>query len=386
MAQRRHEVFDAALALVLLAVGLGDLFGHVFGGVFPGSRWVHLPLVVGMSAPIAFRRRWPLATLLAVAVLQSIWVFGLYSVDQQPPLEPFVALLIAVYSAAAYSDGRAARAAWLTVALGVLTDIPSLIAGKPLGNVAGPDVTLLIAFSLGLGFARNRRRARRHEQRAAEAEQAAAQAAERAAADERARIARELHDAISHDVSAIVLQAAAERQALASDTSQTERTLEAIESTGREALTELRRMLGALRQTGPDNPLSPQPGLAQVPELVSRANDAGIQVQLIIDGEPSKLPTGIELAAYRIAQEAITNVIKHAAGATAQIIVRYRNDAVEIDVHNSRPSSPGPQLAGSGHGLVGMRERVAFYRGTFTAGPDPDGGFRVSAVLPLGAA
>ncbi|MGH8960899.1 MAG: DUF7134 domain-containing protein [Jatrophihabitantaceae bacterium] len=129
---------------VLLATGLIDLFTGALGGVFPGSQWVHLPFIIAMAAPVAWRRRWPLATLLVVAVVQSIWLFGLYPLDQQPPLEPFVALLIAVYSASAYADGRAARAAWVTVAIGVLSDIPSLIEGKPIGNVAGPDVTLLI--------------------------------------------------------------------------------------------------------------------------------------------------------------------------------------------------------------------------------------------------
>src|SRR5579875_2365571 len=137
IARRRHDVFDGALAVALVTIGLVDLFTGALGGVFPHGRWAHLPFAIAMSAPIALRRRSPLGTLVTVAVIESAWVYGLYPVEQQPPLEPFVALLIAVYSAAAYAEGHALRAAWVTVAIGVLSDIPSLVAGQPLGNAVG---------------------------------------------------------------------------------------------------------------------------------------------------------------------------------------------------------------------------------------------------------
>jgi signal transduction histidine kinase len=384
-ASTRHAVFDAALAGALVVIGLIDLFGSALGGVFPGSHWVHLPFVVFISAPIAWRRRWPLATLIVVAVVESVWVFGLYPIHQPPPLEPFVALLIAVYSAAAYAEGRAARAAWVTVALGVLSDIPSLVAGKPIGNVAGPDVTLLIAFSLGLGFARSRRRAEAQELRAAQAEREAAEAAERAVAEERARIARELHDVISHDVSMMVVQASVERRVMASDPSMTAQTLENIETAGREALAELRRMLGVLRKSGQDSPLAPQPGLGQLPDLIARASEAGVGVRVVLEGEPSELPAGLDLAAYRIVQESLTNIVKHAPHSAAEVTVRYDPDAIDLAIRNDAPSKPGPNLSGAGHGLIGMRERVAVYGGTFESGPCPDGGYHVHARLPLAA-
>ncbi|MGH8960833.1 MAG: sensor histidine kinase [Jatrophihabitantaceae bacterium] len=387
VAARRHEAFDVLVAAVLLGAGLVDLYSGVLGGVFPGSRWVHLPFVIAMSVPIAWRRRWPLGTLLVVAIVQSIWLFGLYPLDQQPPFEPFVALLIAVYSASAYSDGHAARAAWVTVGLGVLSDIPSLIEGKPIGNVAGPDVTLLIAFSLGLGFARSRRRADAQERRAAQAEQEATEAADRAAAEERARIARELHDVISHDVSLMVLQASVERRVSPQDSASTAQTLESIEATGREALGELRRMLGVLRKSGESAPLRPQPGLAQLLELVEHARQAGVLVDLSIEGEPAPLPAGVDLAAYRIVQESLTNIVKHAGGSTARVTVRYAVDAVEIDVSNAATTTAAavPMPTG-GHGLLGLRERAVLYGGSFEAGPQSSGGFRVRARVPVAGA
>jgi len=382
----RHQAFDAALTVVLLATGLVDLFTGALGGIFPGSRWVHLPFILGMAVPVFWRRRYPLPTLLVVAVVQSIWVFGLYPLDQQPPLEPFVALLIAVYSASAYADGRAARAAWVTVGLGVLSDIPSLIEGKPIGNVAGPDVTLLIAFSLGLGFARSRRRADAQERRAAQAERDAAEAAERVRVEERARIARELHDVISHDVSLIVLQAGVERRVSGTDDSPTGQALASIESIGRDALGELRRMLGVLRKPDGDAPLHPQPGLRDLPALVAQVREAGLAVDLVVEGEPVPVPSGLDLAAYRIVQESLTNVAKHATGATARAVIRYLADGLELEIVDTGTSTPAAALVpAGGHGVVGMRERVGLYGGTLDVRPHPGGGFRVTARIPLPA-
>lgn len=380
----RHEAFDVALAAVLLLASLADLFSHALGGVYPHGVWAHLPFVVLTSLPVAFRRRWPLGALIALAVPQSVWIYGLYPLDQQPPLVPFLQLLVVVYTAAAYSDGHAARAAWVVVALGIGTDIPTLAIGKPLGNVAGPDISLLIAFSVGLGFARIRRRADAQEQRAILAEQDRLEAVASAAAEERARIARELHDVISHDVSLMVLQASVERRVGASDDS-TMQTLANIESSGRAALAELRRMLGVLRKTD-EAPLSPQPGLAQLPDLVEQARAAGLPVHLVLDGEPVALPAGLDIAAYRIVQESLTNAAKHAAGATVTATIRYADGTLDIDVTDD--GSPDPTrmpLPTGGHGLVGMQERVSLFGGTLEAAPATDGGFRVRARLPLPA-
>jgi signal transduction histidine kinase len=351
--------------------------------VFPGPRWAHLPFLVLTAVPIVVRRRRPLLALIAVGVAQSLWIYGLYPMSQQPPITPFLALVIAVYSAAAYADGTAARAAWITVALGMLSNIPALVAGQSIGYVAGPNVTLLIAFSLGLGFARSRRRAEAEQRRAAQADADRAAAAEQAAAAERARIARELHDVISHDVSLMVLQASVERRVLANERSQTGQALEAIEATGREALAELRRMLGVLRKNADDAaPLRPQPGLATLPALVAQARDAGVDVTLSVDTDLT-LPPGLDIAAFRIVQEALTNVAKHAHGAAATVRVSHVGDALDIEITDDGATKADAVLLPSGgHGLIGLRERVALYGGTFLATPRPGGGFRVHVRVP----
>ena len=377
--ERRRDAFDALLGVALLAASLADLFGHVLQGVFPHSVWAHLPFVVAMSGFVFVRRGQPVVALVGLGIVQSAWLYGLYPLDQQPPLIPFVQLLVVVYSAVAYADGRAARAAWIVVVLGIATDIPSLVIGKPVGNVAGPDVLLALAFALGLGFAKIRRRAAEHEHRAVVAEAERSRAAERAAADERARIARELHDVISHDVSMMVLQASVERRVAGDSAGE---ALASIEATGREALAELRRMLGVLRKDDEHPALTPQPGLAQLPELADKARAAGLPVQLVVDGDPVTVPAGLDIAAYRIVQESLTNVAKHAAGATVTATIRYGSHHLEIEVVNAG-GRPLPAVSGSGQGLIGMRERVALFGGTLDAAHRSDGGFTVHARLPL---
>ena len=197
--------------------------------------------------------------------------------------------------------------------------------------------------------------------------------------EERARIARELHDVIAHHVSMIGLQAGAERHALEGESS-TRDVLGTIERTGRDALTERRRLLGMLREDGTD-PLSTQPGLAHLDVLVSQVREAGLPVQLHVEGERRALPVGLDLSAYRIVQEALTNSLKHAGPATAAVRVRYHDDALELQIADDGTSTPS--RANGGHGLVGMRERVALYGGSFEAHPRDEGGYLVRALLPI---
>lgn len=382
---RHPPAFDVALAGALLALSLLDLFTRALTGVYPHSVWAHLPFVVLSALPVAFRRSWPLGALIALAVVQSVWLYALFPIDQQPPLIPFVQLIVVVYSAAAYSDGRAGRAAMVVVAVAVLTDLPTLLAGKPVGQVAGPDVVVAVAFGIGLAFARIRRRSQALEVQAARAESERLEAAERAAAQERARIARELHDVISHDVSLMVLQASVERRVHA-DEGPTAQTLATIESTGREALAELRRMLGVLRHDAQDAPLRPQPGTSELSELVAQARAAGVAVELTVEGRPVAVPPGLDIAVYRIVQESITNAAKHAPGATVTATLRYQERALEIEVVNDAgPAAQAVPLPAGGHGLAGMHERVALFGGDLEATPEDSGGFRVRARLPLPA-
>jgi signal transduction histidine kinase len=199
--------------------------------------------------------------------------------------------------------------------------------------------------------------------------------------EERERIARELHDVIAHHVSTMVMQAGAERRTLGEEQAETREVLGTIERVGRGALTEMRRMVAMLRQD-PAQGLVPQPTLADVPELVAQMRAAGLPVTMQVTGEPRELAQGIELSAYRIVQEALTNALKHASGAHATVEVNYEPDQLELVVSDDGGGSTAAVDSG-GHGLVGMRERVAMYGGSIEAGPDVHAGFAVRVRLPV---
>jgi signal transduction histidine kinase len=219
------------------------------------------------------------------------------------------------------------------------------------------------------------------ERRAQLAERERDLAAREAVVEERARIARELHDVIAHNVSMIVLQAGAERRVLPAESDATREVLRTIEQIGRGALTEMRRLVGMLRSDR-DDPLAPQPALGDVPTLVSQLREAGLPVELQIEGECRALPVGIELSAYRIVQEALTNALKHAGDARASVLIRYGPETLELEIADDGPGAPAGN-DGGGHGLVGMRERVTLYGGRFDASQGPAGGFVVRARLPI---
>jgi signal transduction histidine kinase len=213
----------------------------------------------------------------------------------------------------------------------------------------------------------------------------AEQRAERAVAEERARLARELHDVVSHNLSVVILQAAGAQAAGSPDAG----TLEKIERSGRQALVEMRRLLGVLRQPGdqPESPgLSPQPGIADLAPLAEGVRAAGLPVELVINGDPARLPTVVDISAYRIVQEALTNVLKHAGKASAQATVSCGAGEVVIKVTDDGTGPPAGGQPDGGHGLAGMRERVALFGGELAAGPQPEGGFAVRARLPIGDA
>jgi len=215
------------------------------------------------------------------------------------------------------------------------------------------------------------------ERRAQLAERERDLAAREAVVEERARIARELHDAIAHNVSMMVVQAGAERRVLEGERGPTRDVLETIERIGRGALTEMRRLVGMLRSDAGD-PLAPQPGLNDLPTLVTQVREAGLPVELHVDGEPRELPVGIELSAYRIVQEALT----HAGEAHASVSVHYGAESLELEIVDDGGGGAAPVSSG-GHGLVGMRERVALYGGRLDAGRRPSGGFAVRVLLPI---
>jgi signal transduction histidine kinase len=226
-----------------------------------------------------------------------------------------------------------------------------------------------------------RRVIRDRERRAEIAERERDVAAREAVVEERARIARELHDAIAHNVSMMVVQAGAERRVLGDESSSTREVLATVEQIGRGALTEMRRLVGMLRSDSADE-LAPQPALDDLPRLVAQVQEAGLPVELQIEGERRELPVGIELSAYRIVQEALTNALKHAGDARASVHVRYAPDSLELEIIDDGAGASA-HIPSGGHGLVGMRERVALYGGRLDAGRRPSGGFAIRVLLPI---
>jgi signal transduction histidine kinase len=303
-----------------------------------------------------------------------------------------------------HGESLALAVSWFCAlyAIAVWTDTPRFVAGigvlvaanaiDYLGGGAGDHIQdvgvftwvpitamLLVRFAVRGRQLRNEALAARG---ALLARELAARASE-AVAEERARIARELHDLVAHNVSVMVIQAGAERHALSDDQKATRDTLESIEQSGRQALTEARRLLGMLRRDGEREELEPQPGVEQIDGLVEQVRKAGLKVALHVEGEPVALPAGLDLCVYRVVQEGLTNALKHAGRAHADVRLRYAPRALDVEISDDgRGESTNGD--GAGHGLIGMRERVALYGGTFEAGRRDGGGFEIRAHLPLG--
>ena len=257
---------------------------------------------------------------------------------------------------------------------------------QPAGHSAGELVFIPLLFGIAwlAGFALNARaeQADAAEARAAQAERERETAARIAVAEERARIARELHDIVAHAVSVMVLQVGAVRHKLPDELADESDALRGVEQAGRTALAEMRRLLSAMRRDGDDLELAPQPGLDGVGALVAEVGRAGLPVTLHVEGEAAPLPRAIDLSAYRIVQEGLTNALKHARAHHAEVTLRYAPDELQIEVRDD--GAGGGASNGPGYGLVGVGERVKIYGGTMTAGAAPDGGFVLGARLPLG--
>jgi signal transduction histidine kinase len=335
-----------------------------------------------LTASIAVRRRYPALIGTAVPLLAAL-SFALW---QGPPFigNP-LANFCAMYALAVWTPTRSFIIGFALVVAGF-----TATAAGPKANLrASTSFTIVVAVVILLV----RRVVGDRERRAKIAERERDVAAREAVVEERARIARELHDVIAHHVSMIVVQAGAERRVLGDANPATRDVLETVERIGRAALTETRRLLGMLRGDASD-PLTPQPGLADVPALVGQLRAAGLPVELQIEGERRQLPVGIELSAYRIVQEALTNALKHAGEARATVRVRYGVASLDLEVIDdgagARRAGSGSNAGsgtnndrGQGHGLVGMRERVSLYGGRFDAHQNPAGGFVVRAKLPI---
>ena len=378
----RSYVFD----VLVLAVAVGAVVEFV---VKPGdpqyfpttTNWFMVPAALATVLPLLARRRFPFA-----APATTLLLVGAVS---------FVEGNFAPFSFSIFLSGIAA-----SFLLGMNADRREALAGIPLilAVVAvavrnQPDgstddmvfitIILLCAWVGGFALSRKLAQASAAEARALALRDEQERLAEEAVDAERSRIARELHDVVAHHVSVMTVQTGAVRRLLQPDQVRERDALVSVEETGRKALTEMRRLLGVLKEDAEAHaPLAPQPGVGTLDTLVEQVGEAGLPVELKVEGRAVELPPGVDLSAYRIVQEALTNALKHAGPAHAWVTVRYGEDEVELEIANDGAFDPAEN--GRGHGLVGMRERVAVYGGRLESGPRAGGGFAVRARLPIG--
>ena len=377
----RRYGFDALIVLAAIEGALEVVLRSDPGKEPTTSTWFAAPATALIVLPLLARRRFPFAAPVSVWVIASAVAF----VDGR----------IAVFTVAAYVAGMAAsfllgnlRDPFLArVGLAIVVAGAAIVVYNDPSHTAGDFVFIPVLFAIlwlaGFALATRAAQAEAAEERASLAEREREVAARIAVAEERARIARELHDVVAHAMSVMVLQVGAVRHRLPADRDEDARALGDVEQAGRTALAEMRRLLGAMRRDDEDAELAPQPGLSGLHALVEDVGRAGLPAEVHIDGEPFPLPQAMDLSAYRIVQEGLTNALKHADASRADVTVRYSPDELQIEVRdNGRGGSSGD---GQGHGLVGVRERVKIYGGEMTAGAANGGGFVLNARLPIGA-
>ncbi len=389
---RRHpKLVDGGLAALLLLMG-GGLIRQGVGtlGILP-----MIPLLFGMVIPIVFRRAYPVGTFAVIIVVGAIQVLV-----ARRPAGPDAAVLIGLYTLAVYRPRRISIYGLVICLVGALTAIARWHPTGPNNKLSdlGFEAALLcgsvlLAWALGDSIRWRRDYYQALEERATRLERELEALAQVAAAAERARIAREMHDVVAHNVSVMVVQADGAAYALDHSPAQAREAIGAISRTGRQALAEMRRLLGVLRAVQSPAELGPMPGIDDIDDLLEQTRASGIPVSYKIEGEPRPLPPGADLAAYRAIQESLTNVRKHGGPlASATVCLEYDDDELTIDViddgRGAAAGSDGAESAwasgrGAGHGLAGMRERAELYGGTVLAGPHAGGGYQVTVRLPL---
>jgi len=363
------RIWDGLLALGMVAVGvLAFALRDQRPDEPPAALGFALVVVAGTS--LAWRRRAPLTV--ATIVCGSVATASLFGYWPE-----FVApLWIAVYSAAAYT-GRD-RLVRVLVPVALLTSVAISLGERWDRGLNWVDVLSDLVVTFGVPFLLGRMTFNRRRRIVRDREVATREAV----AAERAAIARELHDVVAHHMSVMVVQAGAARAVGARDPAAAAEALRQIEASGRTGLAEMRRLLEVLKAEEDGNGRVPQPGLARLGELLDAMRASGLPVEAVVEGTPRALSPGVDLSAYRIVQEALTNSLRHAAGASARVVVRYEPDAVELEIADGGPGPPEDPEASGGHGLIGMRERVQLFGGELEAGPRPGGGFLVRARLP----
>jgi signal transduction histidine kinase len=371
---------DTAVAVLACIVTGLEL---ALGSGIQGPPVVNAVAAAAATLPLALRRRWPVA--IAVAVTAVVVVQEALNGDLvENTWAPLLIIPMAVYAVAAFCDRRRAFIGLVAVLGLAWTEVA--VADRSMGG--DYLFVALLTFGpwlVGRIVAARSELAAELSDKANRLEREQDKQAQLAVAQERARIARELHDVVAHNVSVMVVQAAAARRMIDHDAAKAKEALGSVEQTGRSALREMRRVVGMLGQHDEELALAPQPSIEELDWLIERAREAGLEVDLTIEGEKKRLESGVDLSAFRIVQEALRNTLKHAGPARAHVTLRYGEHDVEVDVSDNGRGvrAPADNGAVTGHGLLGMRERVAMLGGEIEAGYRKDGGFGVHARLPM---
>lgn len=382
-----RRLFDGALAIVLAALGVTEIWLPLPSVMGEGSRVASTLVVVLICAVLAFRRRWPMVVAL-IALFTWPVIFTI-----EPLLVLFwgqlVPMAVAVFSVARHGRGREPAYGAVAGAATLLFFDLRVEELQDAGEIFFHWMVFTVVWSFGFGIRAMERKAKASMQHAIDVEVAAVERTMAALVEERTRIARELHDVVAHSVSVMVVQAGAAEQVVGEDSEYVRTALRTIRTTGTGALSEMRRVVAMLRENDETGELAPQPGIASLAGLVEEARVGGLDVSLVVEGDSRPLPVGLDLAVYRIGQEALTNVRRHAGATSATVVLRYGENDVELEVRDDGAGvSSDAQIAG-GHGLIGMRERAALYGGrleTVSGNAVSGNGFTVRAVLPVAPA
>jgi signal transduction histidine kinase len=377
----RRYWFDALVVVGAIAGALEIAAGRNESDAPDLPLALSMPVEAALTLVLLVRRRFPFAAPAGMLVAGAALSF----IDGR--LIPYTAAGFLAALAACFLLGMLTERRQAFVGLAIANAAVLIIVGNDPESAAGDFVFIPLLFSavwlVAFGFGRKLEQAREAEERAARLEREREEEARAAVAEERARIARELHDVVGHSVSVMTVQASGVRRLLRPDQEREREALLVVEQAGREALAEMRRLVGVLRRPEEAPALAPQPSLQHLDRLVDQAREAGLPVELRVEGEAAQLPAGLDLTAYRLVQEGLTNAIKHANATRAEVVVRYGEGQVELVVSDDGSGTSDGDADSGGHGLVGMRERVAVYGGELEAGQRPEGGYALRARLPL---
>jgi signal transduction histidine kinase len=371
------RVVRGDLAVAMLLFGAWQVEAFTLTQVESPRAAVTLLSGLMVTAPLALRRRFPVAVGITQALAFVLWEAS--SIEGYLTV-PLIAAVIGLYSVGAYAE-RSRSVAGLAVVLGLVALGVALSPDHGPGDFGFGALVFTAPWLAGRARRRDRQQTHALRELTHELDRERDAEARLAVAHERSRIARELHDVIAHCVSTMVVQAAAAEQVMQSRPTRAKEALGSIQSTGRDAIDELRRLVGILRESDESPALAPRAGVDELETLADKTRRAGLPIELKIEGRPRPLPPGVDLCAYRVVQEALTNALKHAGPARAEVSLRYTRDSLSLEIVDDGQGTPGPQ--GAGFGLLGMRERVDLYGGDLESGQLKGGGYAIRVTLPL---